>query len=211
MMIRPASTSKRPMSLLFKEGAVQLIDHSNKTVSCDLYDLLEADGQTREENTFDGQAFELANSNVLSESQEIRVLNDIDTLKDNNSRQQAKRKIEILLQQWERHRCETTDSEFELDNPQADEGTKKVKPHQPEYKDVLVTEKQLSIDVQLRREQYLRQSHLFQILGLLSTIYPEVKKVTKLARVLMNSQMDDYVVREIKVPVVSSLGIKAVI
>lgn len=38
-----------------------------------------------------------------------------------------------------------------------------------------------------------------------------MKKVTKLARVLMNSQMDDFVVREIKVPVVSSLGIKAVI
>lgn len=35
--------------------------------------------------------------------------------------------------------------------------------------------------------------------------------MTKLARVLMNSQMDDFVVREIKVPVVSSLGIKAVI
>lgn len=39
----------------------------------------------------------------------------------------------------------------------------------------------------------------------------EVRKVAKLARVLMDSEMDDYVVREIKVPVVSSLGIKAVI
>jgi hypothetical protein len=57
----------------------------------------------------------------------------------------------------------------------------------------------------------LRQSHIFEILGLLSTLYPEVRKVAKLARVLMNSEMDEYVAREIKVPVVSSLGIKAVI
>lgn len=35
--------------------------------------------------------------------------------------------------------------------------------------------------------------------------------MAKLARVLMNSDMDEYVAREIKVPVVSSLGIKAVI
>lgn len=85
------------MSLLFKEGAVQLIDHMNKTVSCDLYDLLAAEGQTREEDTFDGQAFELANSNILTESQEIKVLTDIDIQKDAN-RLRAKRKIEIYLQ-----------------------------------------------------------------------------------------------------------------
>ena len=42
-------------------------------------------------------------------------------------------------------------------------------------------------------------------------VVSEVRKVAKLARVLMNSEMDEYVVREIKVPVVSSLGIKAVI
>lgn len=115
---RPTSTGKRPMSLMFKEGAVQLIDHSNRTVSCDLYELLAAEGQTREEDTFDGQAFELANSNIISESQEIKVLTDVDVQKDAN-RQVAKRKIEILLQQWERHRCEGGGTESaHLDNPQ---------------------------------------------------------------------------------------------
>ena len=122
MMIRPASAGKRPMSLLFKEGAVQLIDHSNKTVSCDLYDLLAAEGQTREEDTFDGQAFELANSNILTESQEVKVLTDVEIQKDAN-RLRAKRKIEIVLQQWERHRCvDQSPESAELDNPQQDEG-----------------------------------------------------------------------------------------
>jgi len=205
---RAASNGKRPMSLLFKEGAVQLVDHSNKTISCDLYDLLAVEGQTREEDTFDGQAFELANSTTISESQEIKVLTDVEVQKD-LSRAFVKRKIEIVLQQWERHRRTERPAEQQdhLDNPQQDECVGPA----PPFVDTLITEKQLSIDVQLRRERHMKQSHIFEILELLSTIYPEVRKVTKLARVLMNSEMDEYVASEIKVPVVSSLGIKAVV
>lgn len=56
------------MSLLFKNNAIQLVDHTNKTVSCDLYQLLCGDGlESTELDHFDGQAFELANSNTLSE------------------------------------------------------------------------------------------------------------------------------------------------
>ena len=46
---------------------------------------------------------------------------------------------------------------------------------------------------------------------LLSTIYPEVKKVRKLAAILMQSQHGEWIPSEIKIPVVSSLGIKAVV
>jgi hypothetical protein len=82
------------------------------------------------------------------------VLTDIEIQKDAN-RLRAKRKIEIVLQQWERHRCDDSGAESaELDNPQQDEGPAKI--IQPGYKDVLMTEKQLAIDVQLRREQYLK-------------------------------------------------------
>ena len=96
-----------------------------------------AEGQTREEDTFDGQAFELANSTIISESQEIKVVTDVEVQKDAN-RQVAKRKIEILLQQWERHRCEGGGGESaHLDNPQEDEGTRPA----AAFKDTLVTEK----------------------------------------------------------------------
>jgi len=54
------------MTLVFLDGTIQLIDHVSKTISCDLYDLL-IGGQTNEEGSFDGQAFELANSHVVSE------------------------------------------------------------------------------------------------------------------------------------------------
>ena len=42
-------------------------------------------------------------------------------------------------------------------------------------------------------------------------MYPEVKKVFKLADIFMKSAPHDFVPSKIKIPVVSSLGIKAVI
>ena len=49
------------MSLLFKDGSIQLVDHASKTVSCDLYELLSGT------NEDDGKAFEMANTTVFSE------------------------------------------------------------------------------------------------------------------------------------------------
>ena len=54
------------MSLLFRNGSIKLVDHLNKTLSCDLYDLLVGD-ETNQFNNFDGEAIELANSEVLEE------------------------------------------------------------------------------------------------------------------------------------------------
>lgn len=72
-------------------------------------------------------------------------MTDAGVQKDANG-QVAKRKIEILLQQWERHRSEEGGPDAgHLDNPQQDEGMRPL----PKFKDTLVTEKQLSIDVQL--------------------------------------------------------------
>ena len=42
-------------------------------------------------------------------------------------------------------------------------------------------------------------------------MYPEVKKVQKLAAIIMKSAPPEFVPSNIKIPVVSSLGIKAVI
>lgn len=42
-------------------------------------------------------------------------------------------------------------------------------------------------------------------------MYPEVKKVQKLAAIIMKSSPNEFVPSKIKIPVVSSLGIKAVI
>ena len=55
------------MSLLFKDGAIKLVDHNNKTLSCDLYDLLLGD-EANQFNNFDGEAIELANSETLEEN-----------------------------------------------------------------------------------------------------------------------------------------------
>ena len=57
----------------------------------------------------------------------------------------------------------------------------------------------------------MKHKHLLQTFELLSTIYPEIKKVKKLASVIMKSVPQDYVPTEIKIPVVSTLGIKAII
>ena len=80
------------------------------------------------------------------------------------------------------------------------------------FKVVNAEEKNLSIDVAFRGEPYLRKSHLLQILELLATIYPEVRKICKLAHVIMMSEPDDsLMISEIKLPVMTSLGIKAVV
>jgi|TARA_B110000285_G_scaffold219926_1_gene271140 hypothetical protein len=79
------------------------------------------------------------------------------------------------------------------------------------FKDVLVSEKPLSIDVTLNQERHLQQTHILQALELLATIYPEVKKVKKLAGIIMQSEGENWIPSEIKIPVVSSLGIKAVV
>ena len=83
------------MSLLFQQGKLQLVDHVNKTVSCDLYELL-VENQTGEEDNFDGQAFELANSNSISEKQ---IVNKKKAVIVNNNPNLVKLKIDISLEQ----------------------------------------------------------------------------------------------------------------
>lgn len=117
------------------------------------------------------------------------------------NRAQVKKKIDIALQQWERHRRPDTD-----ENPQQEDRSLGSL-----FKDVLVSEKPLSIDVTLNQERHLQQTHILQALELLATIYPEVKKVKKLAGIIMQSEGENWIPSEIKIPVVSSLGIKAVV
>ena len=123
------------MSLVFKQNKIQLLDHKSKTLSCDLYELV-AGGQTQEDDHFDGQAFELANSSTLSEKQIIKLIANKEIL---SNQAQVKKKIEIALQQWERHRRTDTD-----DNPQQEDRSLSSL-----FKDVLISEKPLSIDVTL--------------------------------------------------------------
>ena len=188
---------RRAMSLVFKDNKIQLVDHKSKTISCDLYELL-AGGQTQEDDHVDGQAFELANSNTLSEKQIIKLIAERQISQTSES---VKKKIEIALQQWERRRREESE-----DNPQQEDNALSSL-----FKDVLVSDKQLAIDVSLQHDNHLNQSHILKTLELLSTIYPEVKKVRKLAAILMQSQHGEWIPSEIKIPVVSSLGIKAVV
>lgn len=82
------------MSLLFKDKLIQLVDHKNKTVSTDLYELL-ALNQTQENDHFDGQAFELANSNTLSEKQIIKLIQEEIVSQDQKTK---RKKCKVSLQ-----------------------------------------------------------------------------------------------------------------
>jgi hypothetical protein len=55
------------------------------------------------------------------------------------------------------------------------------------FEDVLVTEKLVPIDVSLRKDEFIKQKHLIQTLEVLSCVYPEVKKVKKLALIIMKT------------------------
>ena len=83
------------MSLLFQQGKLQLVDHVNKTVSCDLYELL-VENQTGEEDNFDGQAFELANSNSISDKQIVNKKKAVQIASNNPNI--VKLKIDISLE-----------------------------------------------------------------------------------------------------------------
>ena len=73
------------MTLLFKDGLIQLVDHSSKTISCDLYELL-AGGED------DGKAFELANAVVINEKQIVKVTKDE---QESQTDTKIRRKMEI--------------------------------------------------------------------------------------------------------------------
>ena len=64
-------------------------------MSCDLYELL-VENQNGEEDNFDGQAFELANSNSISEMQ---IVNKKAVKIVNNNPNLVKLKIDISLEQ----------------------------------------------------------------------------------------------------------------
>ena len=57
----------------------------------------------------------------------------------------------------------------------------------------------------------MRQRHILKLLELLSTLYPEVKKVRKLVQLILQTAEQTMIPSEIKIPVVSSFVIKAVI
>lgn len=61
------------------------------------------------------------------------------------------------------------------------------------FEDVMVSEKCLPIDVCLRKDEFIKQKHLIQTLELLSCVYPEVKKVKKLAKVIMKTVSDQFI------------------
>ena len=69
----------------------------------------------------------------------------------------------------------------------------------------------MNVEVIFKKDRHLRHRHLLSTLKLLSLIYPEVKKVYKLCSIIMKEQPEEFIPQEIKIPVVSSLGIKAVI
>ena len=79
------------------------------------------------------------------------------------------------------------------------------------FKNVCISDKTLSIDVILKQTQFVKYTQILKALQLLATMYPEVKKVKNLMRLLVDQINPDYIPCEIKIPVVSSLGIKAVI
>jgi hypothetical protein len=80
-----------------------------------------------------------------------------------------------------------------------------------ELKDQLISEKRLIIDVSLRREKLLSLNHLILLTQVLCLIYPEIKKAKKFLKVLISICGLDFIPDIIKVPVMSSLGIKAII
>ena len=51
------------------------MDHKSKTISCDLFELL-VKGQTQEDDIFDGQALELANSTCIHEHQTVELVDE---------------------------------------------------------------------------------------------------------------------------------------
>jgi hypothetical protein len=53
------------------------------------------------------------------------------------------------------------------------------------FKDVQQSEKLVPIEVTLKKDIHMRQEHLIRTLDLLATVYPEVKKVKKLASIIM--------------------------
>ena len=57
----------------------------------------------------------------------------------------------------------------------------------------------------------MKYTQILKALQMLATMYPEVKKVKNLMRLLVDEVRQDYIPSEIKIPVVSSLGIKAII
>jgi len=79
------------------------------------------------------------------------------------------------------------------------------------FKDVMISEKKIEADVNLERQSTFHLSHMLQILELISSLYPEVKKVKKLLEVITTDQNATFIPKQIKIPVVSSLGIKAVV
>lgn len=113
-----------------------------------------------------------------------------------------RKKCDVLLQTWERQRRKYNDN----CNPQQEEET-----NNSLFNDIVTSSKQLSIDVNLRKEESLFQIQIIETLNLLSILYPEVKKAKKLASIIMGSFNTNFIPYEIKIPVLSSLGIKAVI
>jgi O-phosphoseryl-tRNA(Cys) synthetase len=113
------------------------VDHTTKTISCDLYELLAGS------NEDDGKAFELANTSVLSENQILKVIDE----SFQESRDKIERKMQINMQQWERRRRDTIGSSQDL---------------AAIFKDVLVSEKVIGIDVIYRRDEHIRHTHLLQ-------------------------------------------------
>lgn len=86
--------------------------------------------------------------------------------------------------------------------------------HNPQFEqDVLdkqlESSRTLIVDVTTNLNSALKTKHLRVLLDLLSTVYPEVAKMAGLANKLLQDM--NSLVREIKVPVVTSLGIKAVV
>ena len=74
-----------------------------------------------------------------------------------------------------------------------------------------MNEKTMTIDVMLRRENKIGLHHLQMIISILSQIYPEIKKAHKFIKLLQNYAADGFIPETIKIPIVSSLGIKAII
>lgn len=164
-----------------------------------MYELLSGNN---ENDHYDGQAFELANSTTIKESQVIELKKET-VLSEEASF--IKKKCEASLQQREVHRCE------QISNPQQDDDYGGVPPLSSFFKEIVTSDKQMSIEVTLRKEASVNKRHIYQTLSLLSTLYPEVKKAKRLSAIIMGSSGIDYIPCEIKIPVVSTLGIKAII
>lgn len=89
------------MSFLIDDKSVVLVDHSNRTVSTELFEMVQ--GSSQDENNFDGQAMELSNSAVIAEQNTLSIQN-LEATDSLSNRRNIK--VDLNYQTWKTARSE---------------------------------------------------------------------------------------------------------